>query len=262
MLLQAPEPSPYDLEFRVLGFPVRIAWTFWLMAAVIGYNVALSIDDLFRAAGSPGLLPLLLVWAGCVFLSLLVHELGHALAFRRCGIESSIVLYHFGGLAIPHSTRSFGTLAKSLSPKENLVVSAAGPAAQLVLLAVVVGLVWAAGNRVVGFPGWAARPLGLTGGAPLTNVVAFTMVYSLVLVNIYWALLNLVPIYPLDGGQIAREAIVLLGGTAYQATVLSLVAVGLMVWWALTSGQLMLGILFLSLGMGNWQSLQAGGRWR
>jgi Zn-dependent protease len=250
------------LEFRVLGFPVRIAWTFWLMAAVIGYGLARSIDDRFRLEGSPGLLPLLVIWAGCVFVSLLVHELGHAIAFRRCGIESSIVLYHFGGLAIPHATRSFGTMAKSLSPKENLVVSAAGPGAQLVLLAVVVGLAWAAGNQIVGLPGWVARPLGLTGGAPLTNVVAFTMVYSLVLVNIYWALLNLVPVYPLDGGQIAREAIVLMGGTVYQATVISLVTVALMVWWAFTSGQLMLGILFFSLGMGNWQSLQGGERWR
>lgn len=262
MLLQAPEPSPYDLEFRVLGFPVRIAWTFWLMTAVIGYSIAMWIDDGFQGRGSPGLLPLLVIWAGCVLVSILIHELGHAIAFRSCGIESSIVLYHFGGLAIPHSARSIGMMAKPLSPKENLMVSAAGPGAQLLFAALVIGAVWLSGTSVVGLPGFIERFTGLTGGAPIENAGLFIVVFSLVFVNVYWAIFNLVPIYPLDGGQIAREVIVLLGGNVYQATVLSLMAVAVCAWWAFESGQLMLLILFLSLGVGNWQTLQALDRWR
>lgn len=262
MLLQAPEPSPYDLEFRVLGFPVRIAWTFWLMTAVIGYNIAMGVDALFRGQGSPGMLPLLMMWAACVLVSILIHELGHAIAFRSCGIESTIVLYHFGGLAIPHSARSIGLMAKSLSPKENLMVSAAGPGAQLLFAALVIGVVWLSGTHVVGLPGFIYRSTELGGGTPPQTAGLYLVVFSLVFVNVYWAILNLVPIYPLDGGQIARELIVLMGGNVYQATVLSLVAVGVCVWWAFTSGQPMLIILFLSLGVGNWQSLQSVGHWR
>lgn len=262
MLLQAPEPSPYDLEFRILGFPVRISWTFWLMTAVIGYNIAMGIDDGFRGQGTPGMLPLLVMWAACVLVSIVIHELGHAVAFRSCGIESSIVLYHFGGLAIPHSTRSIGMMAKPLSPKENLMVSAAGPGAQLLFAALVIGVVKLSGTEVVGLPAFVYRNTELGGGAPIESAGLYLVVLSLVFVNLYWAVLNLVPIYPLDGGQIARELIVLMGGNVYQATVLSLVAVGLCVLWAFNAGHMMLIILFLSLGVGNWQSLQSLGRWR
>lgn len=207
------------------------------------------------------MLPLLMVWAACVLVSILIHELGHAIAFRSCGIESSIVLYHFGGLAIPHSARSIGMMAKPLSPKENLMVSAAGPGLQLLFAALVMGVVWLSGTQVIGLPSFVYRNTPLGDGNPVETAGVFVVVFSLVYVNLYWAVLNLVPVYPLDGGQIARELIVLMGGTVYQATVLSLVTVAALVWWAFTGGHLMLGILFLSLGMGNWQSLQSFGRW-
>ena len=85
-------------------FPVRVSWTFWLGAIVFGYEFAQQIDIIAVAAGliQPrqsgrccccGRL--------CLLVSILIHELGHALAFRQFGIQSSIVLYHFGGLAIP-----------------------------------------------------------------------------------------------------------------------------------------------------------------
>ncbi len=103
MLLQEPPETPYDLRFQLLGFPVRVSWTFWLGAVVFGYEFARQIDFIAMAAGlnSPGAGPLLLLWILCLLVSILIHELGHALAFRQFGIQSSIVLYHFGGLAIP-----------------------------------------------------------------------------------------------------------------------------------------------------------------
>ena len=41
------------------------------------------------------------IWTGAVLVSIVIHELGHAIAFRYYGIASDIVLYQFGGLAIP-----------------------------------------------------------------------------------------------------------------------------------------------------------------
>ncbi len=139
MMLQTPERSPYDLNFQFLGFPVRVTWTFWLVAAALGYSHAQSIDYLYGEVyaepnATPGKAALLAVWIGVMFVSILVHELGHTLAFRYFGIQSQIVLYHFGGLAIPDSFTSWrGARTRRVSAVEQLVISAAGPVAQLLL---------------------------------------------------------------------------------------------------------------------------------
>jgi hypothetical protein len=70
--------------------------------------------------------------------------LGHALAYRFFGQGSQIVIYHFGGLAIPDT---WGRRA-SLRPIQRLVISAAGPLAQLALAAVIVAGLRAAGYAV------------------------------------------------------------------------------------------------------------------
>ena len=87
-LFQEPPPTQYDLRFTVAGIPVRVHPLFWLIALLLG------------AAGDPLLLP---AWVLVIFVSILIHELGHALAFRRVGQDSRIVLHMAGGLTIPES---------------------------------------------------------------------------------------------------------------------------------------------------------------
>ncbi|MGI9473155.1 MAG: site-2 protease family protein, partial [Rubripirellula sp.] len=145
MLLQEPAQSPYDLRFNLFGFSVRIAWTFWLAGLVFGFSLARYLDEGVFATVSPGLLPLLLLWTLCLLVSILIHELGHAFAFRRYGIESTIVLYHFGGLAIPTDSFSPGRSYQQLTPKQDILVSLAGPIAQMLSALVVIGAVKAAG---------------------------------------------------------------------------------------------------------------------
>ena len=77
MLLQAPDESPYDIRFDLFGFSTRISWTFWLTAAVLGYSLC-QFTDMSFAPNSPGAFALLFIWAGCMGLSILIHELGHA----------------------------------------------------------------------------------------------------------------------------------------------------------------------------------------
>jgi hypothetical protein len=72
---------------------VRIHPAFWLIAAILGFDA-----EQFDAVE-------LLVWVIVVLVSILVHELGHALAVRRSGWVSRIILYHFGGLATIESPR-------------------------------------------------------------------------------------------------------------------------------------------------------------
>lgn len=260
MLLQEPTESPYDLRFEMFGFPIRIAWTFWLGAAFFGYNLADYVDLLFADA-SPGRLPLLMLWAGCLFVSILIHELGHAFAFRVYGIESTVVLYHFGGLAIPRSG-SFGR--GRLSPQQDFVIAAAGPAAQI-LSAVALLLVF----KVFGFaaesldymPGFIPRVPWLMNGEALDSVGLFSLSLFYVLPSILWGLLNLLPVWPLDGGRIARAMIELGGGQIVQSLWLSLIVAALVAYWGFTGGQFFLGILFAMMAIGNYQMLQQyGGR--
>jgi Zn-dependent protease len=167
-----PDRTAYDVHFRLLGFDVRIHPLFWLGAVVLGAN------NLERGDGYG--LPFLLIWVGVVFVSILVHELGHALAFRRLGTSSHIVLWMFGGLAIPATAvRGRG---------RRILVALAGPMAGFLLCGVVYG-----SNQLLS---WA------TGQSPLPIQYLYL---ALIFVNLIWGLFNLLPVFPLDGGQVCRE---------------------------------------------------------
>src|SRR5262245_16689597 len=78
-----------------------------------------------------------------VFVSILVHELGHALMMRRYGREAHIVLYLMGGLAIEGGGSSFGSFGGfrsrgSRTTTEQVMISAAGPGAGYVLAGVMI----------------------------------------------------------------------------------------------------------------------------
>ena len=255
MILAEPQPTAADLEFSLLGVPVRVSAWFWVAAALLGWNVCQAL------AGSDQreLLRLLVAWVGVVFVSLLVHELGHALAYRRFGQAAHVVLYHFGGLAIP---TPWGR--RNLGPFQRLLVSAAGPFAQLALAALIVVGLKAAGFRVP-FPIESLRePLGLTVGQPLPSQLTAALVWFLLQVNIFWPLINLIPVPPLDGGQIAREALTLLGvdNAPRIAGLLGAVTGGLVAFWAYSRGEPFLGIMFAMLAVSCWQNLPGNTPWR
>ena len=97
-------------------------------------------------------------------------------------------------------------------------------------------------------------------------------IFYLVEVSIFWALLNLMPVYPLDGGQIARE-LFLLGGSRQaipHSLILSIVvAVGIAL-WGFQRQESFMGIMFLMLAYSSYMTLQqyrgqggfgGGGRW-
>lgn len=268
MLLNEPPESAYDLRFDLLGIPVRIAWTFWLATLIFGYGGAKSVDYLFYET-SPGMAPWLLLWAIVMFVSILIHEMGHAIAFRHCGINASVVLYHFGGLAIPLSGRGPGLSALRLGRYQNIYIAAAGPAAQLVLAALTLLLLKFGGygllevNRgIAAGPEFLTNIPGLDSGERIDRPGLFAIVYFMLFVNIWWPLLNLVPVWPLDGGRIARELIVLSGGTTHLATQVSMVVAGLIALLMFNWGQPFAAFLFISLAVGSYQLLNSMGHWR
>ena len=76
------------LRFRLSGIPFAVTPYFWVGSAIFGAG----------AAHGPNGLLLLAVWVLCVFVSIVLHELGHALAARQVGVSPYVVLYQMGGL--------------------------------------------------------------------------------------------------------------------------------------------------------------------
>src|SRR5436305_15155392 len=93
MFLLEPGHTPYDLKFRIAGVPVRVHPMFWLVTAIMGFSALHEPTYGFALFG---------IWVGCVFFSILIHELGHVFMFQLCGTTAHAVLYAFGGLAVPH----------------------------------------------------------------------------------------------------------------------------------------------------------------
>ena len=145
-------------HFSVFGFPVRIETTALFIAALIGYQVG---SDAFMLIGT-------------FFFSILLHELGHAVAFRRYGSSSFITIHGMGG-----TTTSFDS--QRLTDRQHIIVSLAGPLSQLVLL---------------GIPSIVAVAIY----GPYGQFGFFLRV--MIFINAGWALINLLPLYPLDGGQV------------------------------------------------------------
>lgn len=118
---------------------------------------------------------LVVAWVLVIFVSILVHELGHALTARSFGSEVAIELNAVGGLT------SWTIPDGDIGPGRRAVVAAAGSATGLVLG----GLVWLI-----------AIPFG-----PYSDLAGF-VITNLVFVNVFWGLLNWLPIRPLDGGHL------------------------------------------------------------
>lgn len=251
-----PQSTSADLEFDLLGVRVRVSAWFWAAAALIGWNACRA----FSLGDQRTLLQMLAIWIGVVFVSILVHEMGHALAFRAFGQPAHVVLYHFGGLAVPEA---WGR--RHLRPLQRLLVSAAGPLSQLLLAAVVVAGLRSAGYAVP-FPIPAvSERLGLYAGRDIASLPIYALVSFLLSVNIFWPLVNLVPVPPLDGGQIVREGLLVLGvADAHRiAGLVGVVAGAAVAWWGYSRGEPFLGIMFAMLAASCFQNLSAGGTpWR
>jgi len=190
-----PQRTQYDWNFRVLDFPVRVHPLFWLISLISGLS---GMDD-------PAFL---VVWVVVVFVSILIHELGHALMIRRLGRRAHIVLYAMGGLAIEGSDDPYGfdysSSSGSRTSQEQILISAAGPAAGFALAAVVAALVYATKGRIETV--WLHKTIPFFFAIYDTEINRhlLSLINSLLYVNIFWGLMNLLPVIPLDGGQISQ----------------------------------------------------------
>lgn len=258
-MLAEPLNSEYDLHFRVLGIPVRVTWLFWVIAIVFGYD--LSRDPF---SGGVSLIALLL-WVSAMFLSILVHEFGHSLAMRYYGIDSRIVLYHFGGLAIPSTFKRYQpgrTIRNAQHPAAQLVISLAGPVVQLLLAAFAIAIAVALDVPLPYLPSWFREYLPIDGSSYAENFstpYVAQLLNFIVIPSVYWAILNLLPVLPLDGGRVLQHTLALFGrrNSFYEATMVSVIVAILVAFWAFQNGQMYIAIFFAMFAFSNFQNMNS-----
>jgi Zn-dependent protease len=235
-------PTPYDLRFHLLGIPVRVHPIFWLTSAYLAWQ--------------GGELDVVIIRVLCIFFAILIHEMGHALVTRSFGWQPEIVLYILGG----YTTATRHTTWKSIA------VSAAGPAAGLMLFS----SIWWWGRLtgvlspdstllrpVFSAEGMANWPEFIRVGSRANHLFLDAINFSL-FINLIWTLFNLLPVHPLDGGQIVRELCLWFNPRRGMdaCLVISIVAAGAVVLWALWARQPFAALMFGALAFQNIQEYQ------
>ena len=246
MMFAEPPRTAYDLHFELAGIPVRVHPLFWLVGLIIG---ALSSEF----APNRGIAMVLFVIV--MFFSILIHEMGHAFAMRAFGQRPRVLLYVMGGLAMADSFGMGMSSSSSNRSRDHILISAAGPAAGFLVAGITVLAFHLVGGSIkftLGPPFW---QITLPANA---NETFGILVHYLLFVNIFWGLINLVPVYPLDGGQIARELFVM--RDPWQGVIrslwLSVFAGGAMAVFGMISGQYFLMFLFGSLAISSYMGIQ------
>jgi len=170
-----------------------------------------------------------------------------------------ITLYGMGGLA------ACGDCERS--PRAQILISLAGPCAGFLFALVLMLLISVVGHQsgctLLGQPQRDAVGLGLLGTvfywSPFQSGAVNDMIQQLLYINVLWGAVNLLPIYPLDGGQIARE--ICLFGQPRQGMILSLrisvVAAGAMALVGLSWGSLLVIVFFGYLSYSSYRALEA-----
>jgi Zn-dependent protease len=201
---------------RIRGIDVRIHWTFWIL--ILFYLVSVS-----RSSGLPeGLIAVAFIMS--VFVCVLLHEFGHAIAASWYGIRTKdITLLPIGGVARLERLPD--------RPIQEFVVALAGPAVNVViaiLLIIPVSLRMLSGT---------AAPIVELGAGFFAQLMA---------VNVILVLFNLLPAFPMDGGRVLRSLLAMRWGhlraTQIAARLGRWMAVGFGI-WALLSGNMLLLLL-------------------
>ncbi len=226
---------------RIYGIDIRLDLSWFVMSTIIVWSLTSVFRGIFPDFEGTQHALMAVLTAFLFYVSLLAHELAHALVARRKNIEvDSMTLFIFGGVARIRS--------EPAKPKDEFQIAIAGPITSAVLGAVFFGISSIAG--------------------PLNQPVAGAIFGVLAVLNGMLAVFNLVPGFPLDGGRILRSAIWKATGDIVKATKIAswtgrgvaalLIAGGL--WRIFTTSQTFNGFWWILMGMFLYQAASAAYR--
>lgn len=241
------------LQFSLFGIPTEIQPFSWVMLGLLGLSM-------YSCSASPLQPTLIFVVVG--MLSLLAHELGHALSARAfTGATPIIIIGNLGGLTytpVPMPTRAKHFLMVLAGPLAGFALGIVAA----VLLGIQIGSVWAALSIYVVeplsfIPGISVPPdsyvalwQALESGA--VTRFALMLYSSFFMVCFWWTVFNLMPILPMDGGQLVLTATDKPKLTAAIGLVISI----LLCIWFLTGGSIFMTLLLGYFAWINWQILR------
>jgi Zn-dependent protease/DNA-directed RNA polymerase subunit RPC12/RpoP len=210
--------------FKLFGITVYLHWA-WFLAVVYFVNGA-------KGYSSP-------VWSvlECLslFLIVLVHEFGHQLACRSVGGKTDdIILWPLGGVAY---------VTPPQRPGAQLWSIAAGPLVNVILFPILSGLFW-----LVRLANWEE-----------IMPDEYFFVLSVWYINLVLLIFNMLPVYPLDGGQILRSLLWFVFGRVQSlmiASVIGFVGIAGLILFAIWEQSLWLGIICVFISMNCWNGFR------
>lgn len=166
---------------RIAGIKVQIHWTFWLLFLFIGFMVYVN-EGTFTD----------LIWnflfIAALFLCVVLHEFGHALAAKRYGVGTrNITLLPIGGVANLKDMPE--------NPKEEFIIAIAGPLVNVVI-ALLLWLIVPIDQFLVEDPEMLEEQL--------SSINAGNFLFYLFAVNVALVAFNMIPAFPMDGGRVFR----------------------------------------------------------
>ncbi|HEV7163746.1 MAG TPA: site-2 protease family protein [Solirubrobacteraceae bacterium] len=200
-------PTRSNLQLaRIFGIRVGVSYSWFIVLFFLIYYLSQYFHEVLGGSQSTAYLVAVAAAVG-YFASLVLHELGHALAARRLGIPiAGIDLWFFGGLSqMRREPQSAG---------EELRIAAAGPAVTLLLFAICLGV----GTLLASSGQFTDVALTKEG---FTTTPALALVGWLGFINALLFLFNIIPAFPLDGGRIARAVIWWRTGERNRATLVT-----------------------------------------
>jgi Zn-dependent protease len=211
--------------FRFSGIDVFLHWSWFLVA----------VYEIQSRAGRYSSITWNILEYLALFLIVTLHEFGHALACRQVGGRADrIVLWPLGGVAYVDPPPRPGATLWSI---------AAGPLVNVALMPILGGLYWMAGSA-----GWANT---------LPDV--YKLLHAVLWIDIVLLIFNILPVYPLDGGQILRSLLWFVLGRARSlmvATILGLIGVVGFVGLAVYLQDAWLAVIAVFMAMNCWGGLK------
>jgi Zn-dependent protease len=218
--------SPGSIRlFRFRGIDVFLHWSWFVVAAY----------EIQTRKGSYSSVPWNVLEYLALFLIVMIHEFGHALACRQVGGRADrIVLWPLGGVAYVDPPPRPGATLWSI---------AAGPLVNVVLIPVL----------------FLAVTVSQSVGMPATAPNLYTLLHTVFWINVGLLVFNILPIYPLDGGQILRSLLWFVLGRARSlmvATILGLIGVAGFIGLAVWRQDVWLGAIAVFMLMNCWGGLK------
>lgn len=218
------EASPMgNLNFRLFSlFGIPVYASIWYFLI----TVLMGLD-----AAHP------VLWIGAVTVSILVHEFGHGLVARAYRLSPAILLHGWGGLC------SHSPARRDL---HDVLILVSGPGAGFLLGFVALGV---------------SAALGVLAPQVASNPSVGTLLTYLMYVNFFWSALNLIPMWPLDGGRLLRIGLVKLMGGARGEQVTHGLGIGLALFLAVAAYKYMgtfSVLMCLMIAFNNYQHLSSG----